>query len=319
MALELQSRLVIDDEWLTRPGSYARYGVRDVWLWHPQVGVPGIVAEHGQPGWIYAADRHRLTALVGNGAPREQDWWDAADVEAFGPQWPAPPAGAPASCRSCCASSQSTRPGWPCRKGWCAAGTTSLPPQPRPPGPQAWSKAQPSALPPQALSRRCCTADRDRKGAGFHRRRSRLGRSRSLTELAARTRQGSMRIHARPPDTGPARQLHVCRACDVFLSADVTDVTDVTDDLDAHRRAVGLEVVILGGCPWRRRLPALVRAMGSAPGFSSVRTTSRPACWRSSQIGAGDATDPGLRCGAAAAWRLSGATVGVFDEVRRAL
>ena len=91
MALELQSRLVIDDEWLTRPGSYARYGVRDVWLWHPQVGVPGIVAEHGQPGWIYAADRHRLTALVGNGAPREQDWWDAADVEAFGPQWPAPP------------------------------------------------------------------------------------------------------------------------------------------------------------------------------------------------------------------------------------
>ena len=78
-------------------------------------------------------------------------------------------------------------------------------------------------------------------------------KSRPLTELAARTRQGLMRIDARPPDTGPARQLHVCRACDVFLSADVTDVTDVTDDLDAHRRAVVLEVVIL------RRLPVAAR------------------------------------------------------------
>ena len=62
-----------------------------------------------------------------------------------------------------------------------------------------------------------------------------------------------MRIDARPPSTPARPPAHVCRACDVFLSADVTDVTDVTDDLDAHRRAVVLEVVIL------RRLPVAAR------------------------------------------------------------
>ena len=101
VALELQSRWVTDDEWLCRHRDYERVGVRDVWLWHPQVGVPGIVAEHGQPGWTYAADRDRLTAMVGIGAPPPSRVGGTPTTSSpTGPSGPPRRACAPASCRS---------------------------------------------------------------------------------------------------------------------------------------------------------------------------------------------------------------------------
>ena len=45
LALELQSRWITDDEWLSRHEDYRRHAITDVWLWHPRVGVPGIVPE----------------------------------------------------------------------------------------------------------------------------------------------------------------------------------------------------------------------------------------------------------------------------------
>jgi hypothetical protein len=58
-------------EWLERHGDYQRLGVRDVWLWHPQVGLPGLLAEHtDSPAGPMPPNRDRLIAQVGAGASK---------------------------------------------------------------------------------------------------------------------------------------------------------------------------------------------------------------------------------------------------------
>lgn len=217
VALELQSRWVTDDEWLCRHRDYERAGVRDVWLWHPRVGVPGIVAEHGQPGWTYAAERDRLTALVGIGAPREPGWWGTDDLESYGPQWPAPP-------------------GKRARAVAVGFDTLTLTPD----GPalpelvvRRWrDQVHATATAAQAAAQIAVDAAADAgSGAGHEPTAHDLApvsldagrQTRRYVDRAVGTRPGLARIDARPPHSDPASQLYVCRACEVFLPGDGLD------------------------------------------------------------------------------------------------
>ncbi|MEJ2865899.1 competence protein CoiA family protein [Actinomycetospora flava] len=228
VALELQSRWVTDDEWLCRHRDYQRVGVRDVWLWHPRVGVPPIVAEHGQPGWTYATERDRLTALVGTGAARDAGWWDTDDLAPYGPRWPAPrgmrtravpvgfdmltlsPTGPalpePVVCRwrdqvQAAATAEKT----------AAEAAEAAQMYARSVAGHAGGVASGPDIAPAADAIAAPSSD-----AG-------LGTRRYVDPAAMGQRAGLARIDARPPDAEPDRQLYVCRACDVFLPGDNLD------------------------------------------------------------------------------------------------
>lgn len=92
VALELQYGQLTDGDWLDRHTDYRDGSVVDVWLWHPRAGVPGIVHNHGYPGWLYGENRDMLHALVAHGHRlRPPHWWTDADPASFFPHWPAHP------------------------------------------------------------------------------------------------------------------------------------------------------------------------------------------------------------------------------------
>ena len=54
MAVELQSRLLHDDDWFARHASYIDAGIVEVWLWGPLLKVP----------WVVAVGRMRRTSSM---------------------------------------------------------------------------------------------------------------------------------------------------------------------------------------------------------------------------------------------------------------
>jgi hypothetical protein len=180
------------------------------------------VAEHGQPGWTYAADRDRLTALVGIGVPREPGWWDTDDLESCGPQWPAPP-------------------GMRTRAVSVGLDTLTLTPDgpalPRPLMRRWRDQVHATATAAKAAAKAAAQIAVDPAadaGSGADREPTTHDLAPASVDAGRRTRRyvdpgavgtrpGLAHIDARPPHAEPASQLYVCRACDAFLPGDGLD------------------------------------------------------------------------------------------------
>jgi hypothetical protein len=60
LAIELQRGEMSDAEWIARHQDYARAGITDLWLWHPDTRVPLVVFRHGQPGWRFDLETRKI-------------------------------------------------------------------------------------------------------------------------------------------------------------------------------------------------------------------------------------------------------------------
>ena len=88
VALEVQQQPMTDSEWIDRHLDYQRAGVIDVWLWHPQTGVPAILYEYGQSGWLIDPDGPQVGTVYSAGQLPAGPWWDAVDTGHFTDRWP---------------------------------------------------------------------------------------------------------------------------------------------------------------------------------------------------------------------------------------
>jgi hypothetical protein len=82
LAIEVQQQPVTDEEWTARHQDYAGAGIVDVWLWHPRIGVPGIVLAEPQCHWMLSADLERIGIPLASPHRRIGPWWQRPD------QWP---------------------------------------------------------------------------------------------------------------------------------------------------------------------------------------------------------------------------------------
>ncbi|GAB3861548.1 competence protein CoiA family protein [Dactylosporangium cerinum] len=90
LAVELQSQLLPDPDWLTRHQTYADGGITDVWLWRPGLRqLPRIMLSNGLPIWKLDVEPAHLA--IGYGAPHEvgHDWYLAENPAVY--DWHHPP------------------------------------------------------------------------------------------------------------------------------------------------------------------------------------------------------------------------------------
>jgi hypothetical protein len=73
LAIEVQQQPLTDRDWLARHHDYAAAGVIDVWLWHPNVGVPGIAVGQPQCDWQLSADLRQVGIPIAAGHARSPD------------------------------------------------------------------------------------------------------------------------------------------------------------------------------------------------------------------------------------------------------
>jgi hypothetical protein len=83
LGIELQSRLLTDQDWEHRHADYARNGIADLWLWRPTCPVPWIVAKNRANIWYFDLSARRLGMIVGQPHVRPADWLEHGDLHRY--------------------------------------------------------------------------------------------------------------------------------------------------------------------------------------------------------------------------------------------
>jgi hypothetical protein len=91
LAIELQRGEMSDAEWIARHEDYARAGITDLWLWHPDTRVPLVVFRHGQPGWRFDLEARKL-GLIHARPGRAAAWTLPQQARCQAVHWPPCPA-----------------------------------------------------------------------------------------------------------------------------------------------------------------------------------------------------------------------------------
>jgi len=71
LAVELQRGELSDAEWIARHEDYARAGITDLWLYHPDTRVPRVIFRHGQPGWRFDLGARTLGLVHAQPSPAD--------------------------------------------------------------------------------------------------------------------------------------------------------------------------------------------------------------------------------------------------------
>jgi Competence protein CoiA-like family len=90
LAIELQRGEMSDAEWIARHQDYARAGITDLWLWHPDTRVPLVVFRHGQPGWRFDLEARRIGLI--HARPNRATWTLPRQAQCQAAHWPPCPA-----------------------------------------------------------------------------------------------------------------------------------------------------------------------------------------------------------------------------------
>lgn len=91
LAIELQRVEISDAEWIARHEDYARAGITELWLYHPDTRVPRVVFRHRQPGWRF--DLKTGTIGLIHAQPSPADAWTSSHLtQCRAVHWPPCPA-----------------------------------------------------------------------------------------------------------------------------------------------------------------------------------------------------------------------------------
>jgi hypothetical protein len=90
IAVEVQQRLLRDEQWQQRHRDYLANGIRDIWLWSPapECRVPRLLYGHDQPGWLLDVEHERVGLVVGEPHERSERWWEHGHLEHYARHWP---------------------------------------------------------------------------------------------------------------------------------------------------------------------------------------------------------------------------------------
>ena len=90
IAVEVQQRLLRDEQWQQRHRDYVANGIRDIWLWNPapECGVSRLLYARDQPGWLFDVEHERLGLVLGEPHDRRDRWWEHGHLEHYARHWP---------------------------------------------------------------------------------------------------------------------------------------------------------------------------------------------------------------------------------------
>lgn len=91
LAIELQRGELSDAEWIARHEDYARAGITDLWLYHPDTRVPRVVFRHRQPGWRFDLKTGTIGLIHAQPSPADA-WTSPHPTQCRAVHWPPCPA-----------------------------------------------------------------------------------------------------------------------------------------------------------------------------------------------------------------------------------
>ena len=91
LAIELQRGELSDAEWIARHEDYARAGITDLWLYHPDTRVPRVVFRHRQPGWRFDLKTGTIGLIHAQPSPADA-WASPHPTQCRAVHWPPCPA-----------------------------------------------------------------------------------------------------------------------------------------------------------------------------------------------------------------------------------